>query len=719
MTAPAVRKIFVTNALPYANGPLHLGHLVGYIQADVWVRFQRMQGHEVTYVCADDAHGTPIMLAAEKAGVTPEAFIAGIKVDHERDFAAFHVAFDHYHSTHSEENRVLSENIYYSLMLENYIVTREIEQAYDPIKQMFLPDRYIKGTCPNCGTPDQYGDNCENCSATYSARDLKNPYSTISGAAPEWRPSEHYFFALSKLQKEVSHWLDEAQVHNSVKGKLREWLDAGLKDWDISRDAPYFGFEIPGKPGKFFYVWLDAPIGYFASLLAHLGGNQKELEGFIGKEASQNVEMWHFIGKDIINFHGLFWPAMLHGANRRKPTGLSVNGYLTVDGAKMSKSRGTFIKARTYLDVGLNPEYLRYYFAAKLAPGVSDLDLNLEDFVARVNSDLVGKYVNIASRCAGFVEKLFGGVLPGAFDQLSQDTQTLLSHVQQISVLNPDVAALVQETGAEIGTNPIAAFYGSRNYSAALRLVMELADETNSFIQNEAPWLLAKEAKDDKDLTQLHQMCGLFLNVFRVLTIYLKPVLPALAEQVEAFLNISPLTWSDLKKPLLNHKINSYKPLITRIDPKQITTMVESSKEDLAPSAPVAKPAPQKPAAAPAPASQATAGDIAYASIEDFGKIELRIARIENAEAVEGADKLLKLTLDLGELGKRQVFAGIKSQYAPETLIGRLTVVVANLAPRKMRFGLSEGMVLAASQPDGKPFLLSPDSGAEPGMRVK
>jgi len=697
MTLSASRKLFVTNALPYANGPLHLGHLVGYIQGDIWVRFQRMQGNAVTYVCADDAHGTPIMLAAEKAGVSAESFIAGIKIGHERDFAAFHVTFDHYHSTHSEENRVLSERIYTALEQAGYIATREIEQAYDPVKGMFLPDRYIKGICPNCGTPDQYGDNCENCSATYSARELKNPFSVLSGAAPEWRPSEHYFFALSKLQGKVESWLANADVHSSVKAKLKEWIDAGLKDWDISRDAPYFGFGIPGKPGKFFYVWLDAPIGYFASLLAYLGGDEAKLETIIGKDSA--VEMWHFIGKDIVNFHGLFWPAMLHGSGLHEPKGISVNGYLTVDGAKMSKSRGTFIKARTYLDVGLNPEYLRYYFAAKLGPGVVDIDLNLEDFVARVNSDLVGKYVNIASRCAGFIEKLFDG-------KLAADVHDAAGY------------ARIAEAAPRIAES-----YEKRDFAEAIRAIMALADEANEAIQRAAPWLMAK---DETARAQLHQVCTTYLNVFRLLTLYLKPLLPALAAQAESFLNIAPLQWANAAQPLLGHKINSYQPLITRIDPAQIKAMIEASKEDLAPvaktSAPTANPSPQSlparggvgagvTAAAPPPG--------APISIDDFSKIELRIARIENAEPVEGADKLLKLTLDVGELGKRQVFAGIKAQYAPETLIGRLTVVVANLAPRKMRFGLSEGMVLAASHGDGKPFLLSPDSGAEPGMRVK
>jgi methionyl-tRNA synthetase len=677
----ATRQIFVTNALPYANGPLHLGHLVGYIQADVWVRFQRMAGHAVTYVCADDAHGTPIMLAAEKAGVAPEAFIAGIKAGHERDFAGFQIAFDHYHSTHSEENRLLSESIYQALQTRGYIVTRDIEQAYDPVKGMFLPDRYIKGNCPNCGTADQYGDNCENCGATYSPRDLKNPFSVLSGAAPEWRPSEHYFFALSnpELQGEVRRWLGAAQVHEGVKAKLKEWLDGGLKDWDISRDAPYFGFGIPGKPGKFFYVWLDAPIGYYASLLSYLWGDRARLDAVIGADSA--AEIWHFIGKDIINFHGLFWPAMLYGAGLKEPTGLSVNGYLTVDGAKMSKSRGTFIQARTYLDCGLNPEYLRYYFAAKLGPGVSDLDLNLEDFVARVNSDLVGKYVNIASRCAGFVEKMFSGRLA-------------------LQMHNPAGWQRIADRW-----NDIAGHYDRREFGEAMRIVMALADETNEAIQKDAPWVLAKDAAARE---RLHRVCTTYLNVFCLLTGYLKPVLPQLAQKAEAFLNVDPRQWR-LPQPLLDHPIRPYQPLATRVDAAQIAAMVEASREDLSP----VKAAPQ-PSATPAPA--AAGGVIA---IEDFSKIDLRIARIDSAESVEGADKLLKLTLDLGTLGRRQVFAGIKSQYSPEALIGRLTVVVANLAPRKMRFGMSEGMVLAASEPDGKPFLLAPDSGAQPGMRVK
>ncbi len=685
------RKILVTNALPYANGPIHLGHLVGYIQADIWVRFQRMCGDDVTYVCADDAHGTPIMLAAEKAGVSPEDFIAKIKQEHERDFKGFLVDFDHYHSTHSPENRELSERIYRALQKNNYILKRDIEQAFDPAKNMFLPDRYIKGECPKCGTKDQYGDNCENCGATYSPRDLKNPFSVLSGAAPVWKPSEHYFFAASKLQPEIKRWLEGAQLHDGVKAKLREWLgegSEGLKDWDISRDAPYFGFEIPDAPGKYFYVWLDAPIGYFASLLAYLGGDRSKLEEFIGAESA--AEMWHFIGKDIINFHGLFWPAMLYGSGLRQPTGISVNGYLTVDGAKMSKSRGTFIKARTYLDTGLNPEYLRYYFATKLGPGVDDLDLNLEDFVARIDSDLVGKYVNIASRVAGFINKYSEGRLAA-----------------QLATNHDFEYAKVQEKAEEI-----RGCYERRDYGNAARIIMNLADFANQLIQKAAPWNQITP-NDSAAQTWLSEFSTTHLNIFRLLTLYLKPILPNLAKRAESFLNIPSLTWDDAKKPLLNHQINPYRPLVTRVDSAQIKAMVEASKEDLAPTT-------KNSAAIAAPESRVPSPESRPAiSIDDFTKVDLRIARIENAEPVEGADKLLKLTLDVGELGKRQVFAGIKSQYAPEALIGRLTVVVANLAPRKMRFGMSEGMVLAASFGDGKPFLLSPDSGAEPGMRVK
>jgi len=706
----ASRRILVTNALPYANGPIHLGHLVGYIQADIWVRFQRMvHGHDaVTYVCADDAHGTPIMLAAEKAGVSPEDFIAGIRDEHIHDFADFGVAFDHYHSTHSEENRLLVERIYGELKQKDYIVSHDVEQAFDPAKQMFLPDRYVKGECPNCGTKDQYGDNCENCGATYSARDLKNPFSTLSGAAPEWKASTHFFFALPKLQTEVDSWIDRATINNGVKAKLREWTKAegGLREWDISRDTPYFGFEIPGEPGKYFYVWLDAPIGYFASLKAYCEsevGKQRGLDfdKFISDE--NYAEMWHFIGKDIVNFHGLFWPAMLKGSGLREPTGLAVNGYLTVDGAKMSKSRGTFIKARTYLDAGLNPEYLRYYFATKLGAGVDDLDLNLEDFIARVNSDLVGKYVNIASRCAGFIHKHFEGVLSNDLDPERGDANIFRLEFSDAA-------------------DDIKHLYETRNFAKAVSLVQFLCDRANGLIDDRKPWVKARYISTEPALANsLHQDCTLFLNIFRVLSIYLKPFIPKLSEKVEKFLGVQSLTWADAKAPLLGVKIGIFETLAIRIELEQIKAMIEASKEDLA-----ATPAVASTAQAPLVAEKKTPPKIesgvaasSTITIDDFNKIELRIAKIENAESVEGADKLLRLTLDVGELGKRQVFAGIKSAYAPETLIGRLTVVVANLAPRKMRFGMSEGMVMAASELDGKPFLLAPDLGATPGMRVK
>ncbi|HEY0973330.1 MAG TPA: methionine--tRNA ligase [Solimonas sp.] len=682
------RRLLVTNALPYANGPIHLGHLVGYVQADIWVRFQRMQGHTVHYVCADDAHGTPIMLAAEKAGVAPEAFIEGIRQAHMRDFADFHVAFDHYHSTHSDENRELAELIYTRLRDGEHkaIARRSIEQLYDPVKDMFLPDRYIKGECPKCGTADQYGDNCEHCGAAYSPTDLKNPRSVVSGATPVMKESEHYFFTLGKFQAFLQQWLDGDVAHPSVKAKLKEWFAAGLKDWDISRDAPYFGFPIPDAPGKYFYVWLDAPIGYMASFRALCAKQNLNFDAFWA--ADSGAELHHFIGKDIVNFHGLFWPAMLQGSGHRTPTKLHVNGYLTVNGAKMSKSRGTFIQARTYLN-HLNPEYLRYYFAAKIGSGVDDLDLNLEDFANRVNSDLVGKYVNIASRCAGFIEKLFDGQLADAMHD----------------------RVLFDATAAQ--ADALRALYEAGDFSGALREVMRLADEANAEIQKLAPWTLAKQ---DDQREKLHRVCTTFLNLFRQLSVYLKPVLPALATQVEKFLNVSSLQWRDALAPLLSHRINAYAALITRIDNQAIAAMIEEEKQNT-PAAPALATA--TPAAKPTAAAPATAEAGGTIGIEDFGKVDLRIARIASAEHVEGADKLLRLSLDLGPLGMRQVFAGIKAAYAPETLVNRLTVCVANLAPRKMKFGMSEGMVLAASDERGGPFLLSPDDGAQPGMRIK
>jgi methionyl-tRNA synthetase len=672
-----LRQILVTNALPYANGPIHVGHLVGYVQADIWVRFQRMRGHQVHYVCADDAHGTPIMLAAEKAGTSAEDFIAAIKREHERDFADFRVAFDHYHSTHSDENRVLCEQIFAALDAAKLIARRKIQQLYDPVKDMFLPDRYIKGECPKCGTADQYGDNCENCGAAYAPTDLKNPRSVVSGATPVMKDSEHFFFEVGKAKAEIGRWLDGGVADPAVKAKLKEWFDAGLRDWDISRDAPYFGFAIPKEPGKFFYVWLDAPIGYAASfraLCAKLG--QPELFDRFWKDA--DTELHHFIGKDIINFHGLFWPAMLDKSGHRTPTRLHVNGYLTVNGAKMSKSRGTLIRARTYLK-HLDPDYLRYYYAAKLADGPDDLDLNLADFAARVNSDLVGKYVNIASRCAGFIEKNFEGVLAADMGPF---------------------ASIFQTSGLDDG---IAELYDAGNLAALVRNAMNMADATNERLQNLQPW---KMASDKSKSTELHQLCTAALNSFRLLTILLKPILPGLAAKAEAFLGVAPLSWADAKAPLLGHRIRPFSALATRIEQKTLDAIIA---EELAQTAPATAPA-------AAPAAKAEA---AHASIEDFGKLDLRIARIAKAEAVDGADKLLRLTLDLGADGQRQVFAGIKSAYAPEQLVGRLTVMIANLAPRKMKFGLSEGMVLAASGDAGGPFLLAPDAGAVPGMKVK
>jgi methionyl-tRNA synthetase len=682
------RRILVTNALPYANGPIHLGHMVGYVQADIWVRFQRMQGHEVHYVCADDAHGTPIMLAAEKAGVTPEAFIAGIRKDHEKDFADFHVDFDHYHSTHSEENRALSESIYGALNQGGYIARRSIQQLYDPVKEMFLPDRYIKGECPKCGTPDQYGDNCENCGAAYAPTDLKNPRSVVSGATPVMKDSEHYFFELGKFQSFLEGWLAGDVAHSAVKAKLKEWFAAGLKDWDISRDAPYFGFAIPGAPGKFFYVWLDAPIGYMASFTALCARKNLNFAEFLNADAEHRTELHHFIGKDIVNFHGLFWPAMLEGSGYRPPTRLHVNGYLTVNGAKMSKSRGTFIKARTYLN-HLNPEYLRYYFAAKVGAGVDDLDLNLDDFAARINSDLVGKYVNIASRCAGFISKQFDGRLTGGVP---------VYPIDRLQTLGPILAEM----------------YERGDYSYVIREVMLAADDVNQFIANNAPWALAKVPEQRQSL---HWICTNAIQMFRLLSIYLKPVMPKLVAEAEHFLNIPELKWDDHKKLLPEgHQIQAYEHLAARIESKSTDAIVA---EELASAPQEKKPVTTEIPAKPAAPSPARGEGEQHISIDDFAKIDLRIARIANAENVEGADKLLRLTLDLGALGQRQVFAGIKSAYAPETLIGRHTLMVANLAPRKMRFGLSEGMVLAASGDAGGPFLLSPDAGAQAGMKVK
>lgn len=668
------RKILVTSALPYANGAIHLGHLVEYIQTDIWVRFQKLRGVDCTYVCADDAHGTAIMLKAEQLGHSAEQQIANVKAEHEADFAAFNIAFDNYHSTHSTENHELSNMIYGRLKANGHIASKSITQAYDPEKQLFLADRYIKGTCPKCKTEDQYGDNCEKCGATYSPMDLINPKSAISGATPVAKDSEHFFFTLPEFSDFLKGWTRAGHLQDEVANKMAEWLDAGLQAWDISRDAPYFGFEIPGEPGKYFYVWLDAPIGYIASLKNLL--DKKGEDWYDYWKPDSTAEVYHFIGKDIVNFHALFWPAMLHSANLRTPTKICVHGFLTVNGTKMSKSRGTFINARTYLD-HLNPEYLRYYFAAKLTSNVDDIDLNLEDFIQRVNSDLVGKVVNIASRTAKFINNA-GGVLATEVAD----------------------AALWQQfvDGGEI----IANYYESRDYSKAMREIMALADAANEYIATQEPWKLAKQAGAE---AQTQAVCTLGINMFRALLTYLKPVLPALTADAEAFLGET-LSWNAPISFRAGEKINEFKPLLTRIEKDKVDAMIDASKEALATAAPKAeeKTSDVEPIAA-------------EIDFTDFAKVDLRIALIANAEHVEGSDKLLRLTLDLGG-ETRNVFSGIKSAYDPKDLIGKLTVVVANLKPRKMKFGMSEGMVLAAGPGDKEIYLLEPHAGAKPGQRV-
>ncbi|HEY0334569.1 MAG TPA: methionine--tRNA ligase [Stenotrophomonas sp.] len=688
------RTALVTTALPYANGPLHLGHLVGYIQADIWVRARRLHGDKTWFVCADDTHGTPIMLAAEKAGVTPETFIAGTQASHERDFAAFGVAFDHYDSTNSAANRELTEQFYRRLESEGHISRRMVAQFYDPAKGMFLPDRYIKGICPNCGTPDQYGDNCEVCGATYAPTDLKEPRSVISGATPELRDSEHFFFEVGHFDAFLRQWLDGEVALPGVKAKLKEWLDAegGLRAWDISRDAPYFGFEIPGQPGKYFYVWLDAPIGYLSSFKNLCAATGEDFESHLA--AGTDTELHHFIGKDIVNFHGLFWPAVLQGTGHRAPTRLHVNGYLMVDGDKMSKSRGTFVMARTYLDVGLEPEALRYYFATKSSGAVTDLDLNLADFVARVNADLVGKFVNLASRCAGFISKRFEGKLAAALPDTAQYARF--------------VAALM----------PIREAYERNDPASAIRQAMTLADEANRYIDDAKPWVIAKQEGAD---AQLQAVCTQGLNLFRVLAAALKPILPRTSAEAEAFLSAPMTDWDDVAAPLADgHVIQPYTPLFTRIDPKLIDAMTEASKDTLAPATPQEKKAaaaPATPIAKPASTESAAA---AHIGIDDFAKLDLRIGKVLACEFVEGSDKLLRFELDAGELGKRQIFSGIRASYGePDKLVGRNVVFIANLAPRKMRFGLSEGMILSAGFDGGALALLDADAAALPGMPVR
>jgi methionyl-tRNA synthetase len=664
-----VRKILVSSALPYANGSIHLGHMVEYVYSDIWARFQKLRGHTCTYVCASDAHGTPIMIKAREEGITPEALIERVSKEQQRDLEAFGVAFDNFHSTHSEENEQLVGRMYLALRGAGHMYTKTIEQAYDAAEKMFLPDRFIRGTCPHCGSEDQYGDACEICGATYSPNDLIDPVSVLSGTKPLWKESEHYFFRLSEFGDRLREWMKSASLHHSITSKLEEWFEAGLRDWDISRDAPYFGFLIPGTEDKYFYVWLDAPMGYVASFL-NLCDRQPNLNFDEYWLPGHDTEVYHFIGKDIVYFHTLFWPAVLDGAGFRTPTSVFAHGFLTVNGKKMSKSRGTFINARTYLD-HLDPSHLRYYYAAKLGPGMDDIDLNFDDFVARVNSDLVGKLVNIASRCSGFISKRFNGRLasrledPGLYAEFAAASETVAGHFE------------------------------AREYSKAVRAIMALADRANRYIEDRKPWAMAKDSEQQENV---HLVCTEGLNLFRVLAIFLTPVMPRVAEDAQALFGEGPWLWQSAATPLLDHDIASYKPLLTRIDSGQVEKMIEQSRE---------------------PAAEARAeAETPEISIEEFMKVDLRVARIVSAEPVEGADKLLRLTLDLGT-GRRTVFAGIKAAYAVEDLVGRHVVAVANLKSRKMRFGTSDGMVLAAGPGGEDVFLLSPDDGALPGMRVK
>ena len=694
------RKILVTCALPYANGSIHLGHMLEHIQTDIWVRFQRMRGHETYFICADDAHGTPIMLKSQELGITPEEMIADIREEHMADFADFHISFDNYHSTHSDENKAFAEEIYNRLDAKGHIKTRIISQLYDPEKGMFLPDRFIKGTCPKCKSEDQNGDSCDDCGATYAPIEVLNPRSVVSGATPVLKDSEHYFFDLPAFEDMLKDWTRSGALQEEMANKLAEWFDQGLRQWDISRDAPYFGFEIPNAPGKFFYVWLDAPIGYMGSF-KNLCDKNPQIDFNSYWDEDSDAELYHFIGKDIIYFHSLFWPAMLEGAGYRKPTSVYAHGFVTVNGAKMSKSKGTFIKSRTYLE-HLNPEYLRYYYAAKLTSRIDDLDLNLEDFAQRVNSDLVGKVVNIASRCASFITKRFDGTLSTKID-------------------DQGLADEVMNAG-----DSIAACYEARDFGRGMREIMALADKVNEYIAIKEPWQLVK---DETKQQEVQDICSLGINMFRIIMIYLKPVLPVLADSTAAFLN-DELIWEGHKALLTNHKINKFKALLQRVDMDKINAIVDASKDNLSKKEETAtkketkKPKPTKVIDNTAALNDPLAHDpiSEEISFDDFSKIDLRIVKIINAEHVEKADKLLKLTLalDSKEDGEtRQVFAGIKSAYQPEDLIGKHTVMVANLAPRKMRFGMSEGMVLAAGPGGEDLWILNPEEGAQPGMRVK
>jgi len=695
MTSP--RRILVTSALPYANGPIHLGYLLEAVQTDIWVRFQKLRGHECHYVCADDTHGTPIMLKAQAEGVSAEELISRVNGEHRRDLAGMMIGLDNFGSTDSPENRAQCERIYLRLRDAGCIERRTIRQAYDDTAKMFLPDRYVKGGCPNCGSPGQYGDSCEVCGATYTPADLVNPVSVVTGTVPVERESEHHFFRLSAFEQDLKAWVTGGAVQPSVAHKLEEWFSQGLKDWDISRDAPYFGFEIPGAPGKYFYVWFDAPIGYLASFEQLCARTRLRFADFF--DAGAGTELHHFIGKDILYFHALFWPAVLQAAGMRRPSAVHAHGFLTINGQKMSKSRGTFITAQRYLE-HFPAEYLRYYFAAKLGSGIDDLDLNLEEFATRLNSDVVGKLVNIASRCAGFIARGAGAMLadelpdPGLYDEFAS-------------------------AGARIG-----AAYEARDYGSAIRDIMALADRANQYIDQQKPWVLARGADGT---AAVRAVCTQGLNLFRALMIYLKPVLPAMAAKSERFLQESPWRWEDAASPLLGTAILPYEPLATRLDPKAVARLVEPAAPDpvTAPSAPTSPTATATATAATAAATSAasaTSGGTtppATISIDELLRVDLRVARIIAAEPIPGADKLLQLTVDIGELGERRIFAGIRAAYAPESLVGRLTVVAANLAPRKMRFGTSEGMVLAAGPGGREVFLLAPDSGAAAGMRIK
>lgn len=676
------KTTIVTCALPYANGDIHLGHMVEHIQADIWVRFQKMQGKHCYFICADDTHGTPIMLKAEQQGITPEELIARSYASHTADFAGFGIGYDHFYSTNSPENKHCAYDIYNKLRANNKIAVRKISQLFDEEKQMFLPDRFVKGTCPKCKAEDQYGDNCEKCGTTYSPTELINPYSAVSGSTPVLKESEHYFYKLSEAGEFLTDWLhSHGRLQPEARNKMQEWLTGGLQDWDISRDKPYFGFEIPDAPGKYFYVWLDAPVGYLSSFMHYCQENGLDFNQLWN---SDDTDIYHFIGKDILYFHALFWPSVLHDAGYRTPTSLCVHGFLTVNGEKMSKSRGTFITARSYLESGLNPEFFRYYIASKLTAKIEDVDLSLQDFTARINSELVGKYINIASRSAGFIAKRFANRLSDKIDDM-----TVINQVLAIR-------------------NELAELYQAREFAKAVKLIMTVVDEVNQYVDTAKPWLLAKEEGKDNEL---HQVCSTLINVFRIIAIYLKPIVPLLVEQIEVFLQVKPLQWTDLDSLLLAHDINNYKHLITRVEPTMVDKMIELNLSEVN----------KIEATVNNQVEQIVYEPIADTiAIDDFSKIDLRIAKIVAASHVQGADKLIQLTLDIGN-ETRNVFAGIKSAYDPATLVGKHTVMVANLAPRKMKFGMSEGMVLAASFEDKQYglYILEPHDGAKPGMRVR